>query len=116
MGAEEWGYNEDLTFFREVIAMLDKEFLLNRKEVYVCGHSSGGTMALYLQNNLADVFRGAASVEAAAGHQWLWNKNSSGRPTMIIWNHNDPVLKGWDSLLVDTIKLLRRHDSTASSP
>merc|ERR1711933_581627 len=96
--------------------MLEREFLLNREEVYVCGHSSGGTMALYLQNNLHDLFRGAASVEAGAGHQWLWNERNTGRPTMIIWNHNDPVLNGWDSLLADTIKLLRRHDTTGSGP
>jgi predicted esterase len=117
-GGDMWGYDNDLDFFRAVVEMLGREFIVKRDAVYVCGHSAGGSMAMYLQNNLPDVFHGAASVEAGVGHQQFWNASSFGRPTMVVWNHNDPVLEkfGGDALLEDTITTLRRHDSTRSGP
>lgn len=115
-GGEEWGYAKDSYFFQALADTLVSDFAVNRKEIYVCGHSAGGTMALYLQNNLPGVIRAAASVEAAMGHTAEWDHESSGRPTLLIWNHNDPVLKSWDLHLSGTIKMLRRHDSTNSAP
>jgi len=115
-GGEVWGYQKDLKFFTALRDTLERDFAVNRREVYVCGHSAGGTMALFLQNRLPGVVRAAASVEAAMGHTEFWNHSSTGRPTLLIWNHNDPVLKSWDLLLGDTIKMLRRHDPTNSQP
>lgn len=115
-GGEVWGYEKDLKFFQALAETLERNFAVNREEVYVCGHSAGGTMSLFLQNNLPGVIRGAAAVEAAIGHTEAWDHNSSGRPTLLIWNNNDPVLKDWDAVLSDTIKMLRRHDSINSAP
>lgn len=115
-GGEVWGYQKDLKFFEALRDTLERDFAVNRREFYVCGHSAGGTMALFLQNRLPGVVRAAASVEAAMGHTEFWNRSSTGRPTLLIWNHNDPVLKDWNLLLGDTIKMLRRHDPTNSQP
>jgi poly(3-hydroxybutyrate) depolymerase len=115
-GGESWLYDKDLPFFRAVIDLLDREYSLKRDEVYVCGHSAGGTMSLYLQNNMPDAFRGVASIEAGVGHELLWNMSSFGRPTMLVMNQNDPVLKDYDVRVEDTVKTLRRHDSMASGP
>lgn len=115
-GGEVWGYEKDSSFFQALADTLVSDFAVNREEIYVCGHSAGGTMALFLQNNLPGVIRGAASVEAAMGHTAYWNHNSTGRPTLLIWNHNDPVLKFWAPQISPTIKMLRRHDSALGAP
>jgi len=59
-----------------------------------------------------------AAVEAGAGHLQSWKNESLGRPTMVVWNHNDPVLKdfGGEALLANTLGALRRHDSTGVGP
>lgn len=110
-GGEVWSYENDMAFFRAVVDRLAAEYNLRRNEVYVCGHSAGGSMSIFLQNNLADVFHAGAAVEAGIGGLPLWNETSTGRPTMLVWNRNDPVLKqfGGDSLLNRTLSKLRRH-------
>jgi poly(3-hydroxybutyrate) depolymerase len=112
-GGEEWGYLDDSPFFLALRDSLDDQFSLERSEVYVCGHSAGGSMAIFLQNSLPNVFRGAAAVEAGIGGEKWWNEESSGRPTMLVWNHNDPVLReyGGEALLNKTLSKLRRHAS-----
>mmetsp|Transcript_31677 Transcript_31677/g.90463 ORF Transcript_31677/g.90463 Transcript_31677/m.90463 type:complete len:412 (+) Transcript_31677:150-1385(+) len=110
-GGEIWGYMDDLPFFRALADSLDARFALDRDEVYVCGHSAGGSMSIFLQNNLPSVFSGAAAVEAGIGGLPWWNEESVGRPTMLVWNHNDPVLRefGGEALLNNTLSKLRRH-------
>jgi poly(3-hydroxybutyrate) depolymerase len=114
-GGEMWGYMDDLPFFRALRDSLDDQFPLDRSEVYVCGHSAGGSMSIFLQNNLPSVFGGAAAVEAGLGGLPWWDEESSGRPTMLVWNHNDPVLRefGGEALLNKTLSKLRRHASSA---
>mmetsp|Transcript_120524 Transcript_120524/g.336274 ORF Transcript_120524/g.336274 Transcript_120524/m.336274 type:complete len:433 (-) Transcript_120524:152-1450(-) len=113
-GGESWGYNDPMekNFFRALIEKLGQEYAIRRNEVYVCGHSNGGTMALFLQNNLQDLFQAAAAVEAGVGHLEEWQNESLGRPTMVVWNHDDPVLHefGGEALYQKTIAKLRRHD------
>jgi len=117
---ESWGFNDpsETAFFRALVDRLNSEYALRRDQVYVCGHSNGGTMSLYLQNNMGDVFSGAAAVESGVGHLDAWNNHSIGRPTMVIWNHKDPVLQefGGEGLYQDTIDKLRRHDHTGVGP
>jgi len=110
-GGISWGYEDDEPFFRAVIDKVAAEYLLIGTEVFVCGHSSGGTMALYLQNNMPEVFSASASVEAGVGHLEQWHNKSSGRPTMVVWNHNDNVLAefGGRELYDQTLAQLRRH-------
>jgi len=69
-------------------------------------------MSLYLQNNMPDVFRAAAAVESGLGFLDQWHNQSSGRPAMVIWNHNDPVLQwfGGEALYNAMLRQLRRHD------
>jgi len=109
-----WGYGQqwESQFFRSTVDMLDREYSLKREQVFVCGHSNGGSMSLYLQNNLADLFQAAAAVEAGIGHEADWLNTSNGRPTMVVWNHNDEVLKefGGEALYWRTVWQLRRHD------
>merc|ERR1712100_86124 len=93
--ADMWGYGKpkELAFFRDLPNAIAKAgFPIDQAKVFVSGHSNGGSMSLYLQNNMPDVFKGAAAVEAGVGHLDLWQNSSFGRPAMIVWNHNDNVL------------------------
>lgn len=115
-----WGFGDpsEMAFFRAMVDRLGSEYALKDDQVYVCGHSNGGTMALFLQNNMGDTFSGGAAVESGVGHLDVWKNESKGRPTMVIWNHNDPVLAefGGEQLYRDTIAKLRRHDHTGVGP
>jgi len=115
-----WGFNDtsELAFFRAMVERIGSEYALRHDQVYVVGHSNGGTMSLFLQNNMDDIFGGAAAVEAGVGRLEVWNNQSKGCPTMVIWNHNDPVLAefGGEDLYQDTIAKLRRHDHTGVGP
>lgn len=112
---EDWGYSDprEMAFFSDLPgAIANAGFPIDQAKVFVAGHSSGGSMALYLQNNLPEVFNGAAAVEAGVGHLEVWQNKSFGRPTMVVWNHNDNVLAeyGGESLYQQTVAHLRRHD------
>jgi poly(3-hydroxybutyrate) depolymerase len=110
-----WEYSApcETTFFRSLPAAVVKAgYNVDTSQIFVVGHSSGGTMSLYLQNNMPDVFRAAAAVESGVGFLDQWHNQSSGRPAMVIWNHNDPVLNwfGGEALYSTTLRQLRRHD------
>jgi len=119
-GSASWGFDapwED-AFFRGVVDLLVQNFYVDRNEVYVAGHSAGGTMSLFLQNNMPEVFKASAAVESGVGHLNLWNNASSGQPTLVVWNHNDPVLAqfGGEELFQQTVTHLRRHHEPAAWP
>eukprot|EP00931_Biecheleriopsis_adriatica_P116853 TRINITY_DN9243_c0_g1_i1.p1 TRINITY_DN9243_c0_g1~~TRINITY_DN9243_c0_g1_i1.p1 ORF type:complete len:425 (+),score=57.10 TRINITY_DN9243_c0_g1_i1:55-1275(+) len=119
-GGESWDYGapwED-AFFRALGDFLEKSYSIPKGEVFVAGHSAGGTMALFLQNNMADLFKAAAAVEAGVGHLKSWTNSSSGLPSLVVWNQNDPVLAefGGAKLLQQTVTQLRRHDEPESGP
>ena len=48
-------------------------------------------MTLYLQNELSE-FQQAIVISAGVGKLELWDMNKIGKPTLLIWNINDPVL------------------------
>eukprot|EP00411_Alexandrium_monilatum_P038831 CAMPEP_0175393858 /NCGR_PEP_ID=MMETSP0095-20121207/33145_1 /TAXON_ID=311494 /ORGANISM="Alexandrium monilatum, Strain CCMP3105" /LENGTH=327 /DNA_ID=CAMNT_0016692461 /DNA_START=1 /DNA_END=981 /DNA_ORIENTATION=- len=97
MGSGDWGFDDpsEVTFFTAMVEMLGYEFLIYPKEVFVCGFSAGGTMALFLQNNYPGYFYAAASVEAGIKYVDQWNNKSSGRPVAVVWNHNDEYLQDY---------------------
>jgi len=112
---EIWGYNasSETSFFRALPGAVQRAgYNVDFSQVFVVGHSSGGTMSLFLQNNMPDVFRAAAAVEAGVGHLQAWRNQSSGTPVMLVWNHNDPVLQefGGEALYLESLRQLRRHD------
>mmetsp|Transcript_7335 Transcript_7335/g.22980 ORF Transcript_7335/g.22980 Transcript_7335/m.22980 type:complete len:295 (-) Transcript_7335:214-1098(-) len=111
-----WGYTDDIPYMTALVRHLCEDFDLDPEMVFVCGHSAGGTMALFLQNEV-DLFRAAAAVEAGVGHLHEWSMNRTGRRTMLIWNHADPVLAeyGGEELYRQTIATVRRNGSTVPS-
>jgi poly(3-hydroxybutyrate) depolymerase len=118
-GSIEWGYPDDIPFFTELIHRLQKkDYMLDPKRAFICGHSAGGSMSLFMQNEV-DLFRAAGAVEAAVGHLWQWDFSKRGHPTMIVWNHADPVLTEYapyhdEPAYYDmTVSTLRRHGSKA---
>jgi poly(3-hydroxybutyrate) depolymerase len=117
--AEEWGYGKDISFFTALVERLqEKDYNVDAARAFVCGHSAGGTMALFLQNQV-DVFCAAGAVESAVGHLEEWDMTRRGRPTMVIWNHADPVLEeyappgGEPAYYELTVSTLRRNGSRA---
>lgn len=120
--ADEWGYNDDIPYFIALLHRLQEKYNLDPARVFVCGHSAGGSMTLFLQNEMSQ-FCAAGAVESAVGpmskdgqlHQWDMSK--SGQPTMVVWNHADPVLTeyappgGEPAYYNLTVSTLRRHGS-----
>jgi len=112
---DSWEYNasSEMSFFRALPHTVAKAgYKVDFSQVFIVGHSSGGSMSLFLQNNMQDLFRAAAAVEAGVGRLEEWYNQSSGRPVMLVWNHNDPVLQafGGESLFFTSLRQLRRHD------
>lgn len=112
---DSWGYSEDILYFSALVHRL-QDYGLDAARAFVCGHSAGGTMALFLQNEV-DLFSGAGAVEAAVGHLQEWDMSKRGHRTMVIWNHADPVLEkfappgGEPAYYNLTVSTLRRHGS-----
>jgi len=118
--ADEWGYDApwETSFFKALpTAVAAAGYKADPSRVFVVGHSSGGTMSLLLQNNMPELFQAAAAVEAGVGCLHRWQNQSSGRPVMVVWNHNDPVLEeyGGDHLYHTTLRQLRRHDAEGAN-
>jgi poly(3-hydroxybutyrate) depolymerase len=117
--ASEWGYLGDIPYFAALARRLrEPDFGVPRDKIFICGHSAGGTMVTLLQNEM-DEFAAAGVVEAAVGHLQNWTMSRRGKPTIVVWNHADPVVKqyapggiemAYYNLTVDT---LRRGSSTA---
>jgi poly(3-hydroxybutyrate) depolymerase len=117
--SEEWKYTSDIPYFEALVNHFKGDkYLVRPDKFFVCGHSAGGTMSLFLQNEV-DLFAAAGTVEAAVGHLQLWDMSKSGHRTMVVWNHADPVLtyfapgKIEKAYLDLTINTLRRGSMTA---
>eukprot|EP00929_Paragymnodinium_shiwhaense_P092075 TRINITY_DN5195_c0_g1_i1.p1 TRINITY_DN5195_c0_g1~~TRINITY_DN5195_c0_g1_i1.p1 ORF type:complete len:316 (+),score=61.43 TRINITY_DN5195_c0_g1_i1:81-1028(+) len=117
-----WALHDDIPYFAALSKRLQADdFGLDASRAYVCGHSAGGTMSLFLQNEAEDIFSGAAAVEAAVGQLQHWNMSRTGRKTMIVWNHADPVLAAYAPNHNETeyydlnVEVLRRHGSRTPS-
>jgi len=115
--ADIWGYKDDIPFFFALCDRLQEADIgLDRSQTFVVGHSAGGTMSLFLQNQM-DVFAAVASVEAAVGHLQEWDMSRPGHRAMVVWNHADPVLHsfapgGSEAAYYNlTLSTLRRHGS-----
>mmetsp|Transcript_49459 Transcript_49459/g.105716 ORF Transcript_49459/g.105716 Transcript_49459/m.105716 type:complete len:264 (-) Transcript_49459:60-851(-) len=116
-----WDFTDDIPFFSALYERLQEDdFRLDRSRAFVCGHSAGGTMALFLQNQM-DAFSAAAAVEAAVAFLNQWDMSRQGHRTMVVWNHADPVLhqyapEGNERAYYNiTISVLRRHGSMQPS-
>jgi poly(3-hydroxybutyrate) depolymerase len=114
-GGYEWGYSQDIPYFTALVDRLqENDYNLDATQAYLCGHSAGGSMALFLQNEV-NLFRAVGAVEAAVGKLDEWDMSKPGHPTMVVWNHADPVLyeyaPGGDEAAYfrDTVSILRRH-------
>lgn len=109
-----WGYRGDIPYFSTLLNQLKETYCLDAARIFVCGHSAGASMSLFLQNELSSVCAGGA-VEGAVGHLNQWCMSKPGRPSLIIWNHADPVLRycappgGEPAYYNLTISTLRRH-------
>lgn len=113
--SDDWGYESDMAYFKALHQRLQDDFAMDGSRAFVCGHSAGGTMSLFLQNEM-DIFQAAASIEAAP-EPWKWHLNRTGHRSMIIYNHADPVLrefapqKSLPKLLNFSVATLRRQGS-----
>eukprot|EP00927_Polykrikos_kofoidii_P086449 TRINITY_DN9690_c0_g2_i1.p1 TRINITY_DN9690_c0_g2~~TRINITY_DN9690_c0_g2_i1.p1 ORF type:complete len:292 (+),score=41.96 TRINITY_DN9690_c0_g2_i1:541-1416(+) len=90
--ADEWQYKNDVPYFAALVNRLtDHDFGVDPARIFICGHSAGGSMVYFLQNEM-NAFAAAGVVEAAVGNLDLWNMTKRGNPTIVVWNHADPVL------------------------
>jgi len=91
---DDWGYVSDIPFFLALGHRLrESDIGLDGSQAFVCGFSAGGSMALFLQNEV-DTFQAAASVETGPGYLNTWHMSNLGHRSMIVWNHADPELAG----------------------
>lgn len=104
-----WDYQADLFFFAALVQRLtDKDFGLDPQKVFVAGWSSGGSMALFLQNEV-DLFAAAASVQGGACRLELWTPGRRGHRTILFWNKADPMVAG--PYYNETMRVLRPSGS-----
>lgn len=119
--ASDWDYREDVGYISALVQRLQeqRDYRLDAGRLFVCGHSAGGSFALFLQNEIG-LFSAAAAVEAGVGYLEDWDLSKQGKRTMLIWNHADPVLTAFAPTIVAggepalfnlTISTLRRHGS-----
>lgn len=118
--SDEWGYGEDIKYFEALAERLQQaDFGVSKKKLFVCGHSAGGSMSLFLQNEMSQ-FEAAGVVEAGVGNLDGWNMTKLGHRTIVVWNHADPVLEQYAPGKVEkayynlTLRTLRR--SARSEP
>jgi len=114
----EWGYLDDIPYFSALARRLQQhDFGVPSDKIFICGHSAGGTMVTFLQNEM-DEFAAAGVVEAAVGRLSNWTMARRGKPTMVVWNHADPVLQEYapggieEAYFNLTVSTLRRGSST----
>uniref|UniRef100_A0A7S1PJW1 Peptidase S9 prolyl oligopeptidase catalytic domain-containing protein n=1 Tax=Alexandrium catenella TaxID=2925 RepID=A0A7S1PJW1_ALECA len=105
-----WAYTDDLPYMAALVEVLTKDFSVDPALIFACGHSSGGSMSLFLQNE-AKFLTAVGAVEAGVGHMDEWHMDERGIRTMVVWNHGDPVLAefGGEELYRSTISTLRRR-------
>jgi len=91
-------------------------FHVDRSKIFAVGHSAGATFSLFAGNNWSpQLFAKVAAVEGAVGHLPKWELGNAGVPTLLVWNHADPVLReyspegGEPGYLKLTVTTLRRH-------
>jgi len=85
-----WGGKDDISYFEALIQRLQQvDFGVTRH--FVSGHSAGGSMSYFLQNEMPH-FEAAGIVEAGADPNSEWDLTKVGLRTIIVWNHADPVL------------------------
>lgn len=90
--ADQWGYRDDIPYFSALATRLQEaDFGVPKDKIFICGHSAGGTMVTFLQNEMNE-FEAAGVVEAAVGNLQDWDMGRRGKRTMVVWNHGDPVL------------------------
>merc|ERR1712224_1179812 len=74
--------------------------------------------SLYMGNNWPGLFSKVAAVEGGfpVKHKNLWDMSKAGVPTLLVWNHADPVLSKFSPTKGDeyaylkvTVSILRRH-------
>merc|ERR1719213_691295 len=99
-------------FFYELHLAIRRTFEI--EDVYISGHSAGGTMSLFLQNEIS-IFRRAGIISAGVGHLHLWNMSRRGQDTMIIWNRGDLQEYGGLRYLDVTVATLRKCSLSTSA-
>jgi polyhydroxybutyrate depolymerase len=82
---------DDVKYFRDVVAKATADLCINKKRVYVSGHSNGGAMTHRLACEAADIFAAAAPV---CGWMTISNCNPSRPiPLLSIRGLNDGTVK-----------------------
>ncbi|RYZ07635.1 MAG: hypothetical protein EOO73_11705 [Myxococcales bacterium] len=82
---------DDVKYFRDVVAKATAELCIDKKRVYVSGHSNGGAMTHRLACEAADIFAAAAPV---CGWMTISNCNPSRAiPILSIRGLNDGTVK-----------------------
>jgi polyhydroxybutyrate depolymerase len=85
------GAQDDVKYFRDVVAKATAELCIDKKRVYVSGHSNGGAMTYRLACEAADIF---AAVAPVCGWMTVSTCNPSRPiPVLAIRGLNDGTVK-----------------------
>lgn len=97
-----WGGKKDQAFFDAMLAKMSESYCIDLDEVYVVGHSLGGSMTNELACVRGDVIRGIATVGGGAVKQ----NNCSGPVAAMIWHNPKDNLVPFSSGIIarDNIK------------
>ena len=81
---------DDVKFFRDMVAKASADLCIDQKRVYVSGHSNGGAMTYRLACEAADIF---AAVAPVCGWLTVSCKPSRPVPVLAIRSLNDSTVK-----------------------
>ena len=97
--------DRDLKFFDAVLATLKKDFKVDRKRVYVTGHSNGGAFTYLLWAARGDVFAAVAPCAAAVRRDF--KPRLTPKPVLHVAGENDPLVRfEWQKRTIDELRKL----------
>ncbi|BAV05019.1 polyhydroxybutyrate depolymerase [Filimonas lacunae] len=93
--------DRDIHFFDEMYRSLTEEYKVDKKQVYVTGHSNGGSFTYLLWAMRGDSL---AAVAPSAGVAFKFNKMLKPKPVMHIMGENDLLVKpAWQKMMFSSL-------------
>lgn len=94
--------DRDIFFFDTILNSLEKEYKIDKKQIFVTGHSNGGSFTYLLWAMRADKIAAFAPSAAVIGDNLDLLKP---KPVMHIMGKNDPLVKpAWQKMTINQLK------------
>ncbi len=104
-------HDRDLKLFDAMQASLEKEYQIDKKRIYVTGHSNGGSFTYLLWLTRGDTFAALAPTATFTKPGTISDLKPAPKPIFHLAGETDPLVKyRWQELLIN---FLREYNQTA---